>query len=315
MRKFISLALNTAREIMRQPVVALIASACVVTIGVMPVVAVFSLGQEMRIVRDGAAAASLVYGLFLVAASSIAAIYRQIKTGTAGAILCKPVSREMFFAATFAGIVLACLVFTATTICAGMISVRMALEGIHTDWWVGAVLAAALILAFAAAGVLNYMGRNFCAALNQALLISMLAAVLVTACLAPGGRLAEFGMLMPWQMLSSGLLIFMALAMLAAMAVAFSTRLPPVAVLFCCFFVLVLGLVSDYLLTVMAGRPVLSMLCACLLPNWQFFWVYGGSQAECGLNAAYLLKAGAYAALYTAGILCLGFISFRKTDV
>lgn len=315
MSKWISLVLNTAREIMRQPVIAIISTVCIVTIGIMPVLAVFSLGQEARIVRDGAAASCLFYGLFLVAASSIAAIYRQIQAGTAGSILCKPVSREVFLTATYAGIVLVCLMFTVTSLCAGMISVRMAYEGIHTDWMVGTVLLSAVILAFAVAGILNYIGRSFCAVLVQALLISMLAAVFVTAVLAPGGKMAGFGKFMPWQMLPSGILIFMALAMLAAIAVALSTRFPPVAVLFCCFLVMALGLVSDFLIAIIASRPVLSALCACFLPNWQIFWIYGGAQNESFLTAAYLLQAIAYAALYIAGVLCLGLISFKKIDV
>ena len=315
MRKFLTLSVNTAREVMRQPVVAMITSACIVTIGMLPVAAVFSLGQEARIVRDGAGASCLVYGLFLVAASSIAAIDRQVRSGTAGAILCKPVSREMFFAATFLGIVFACLIFTATAVFAGMVSARMALEGIHTDWAVGSVLAAAFVMAFAAAGVLNYRGRNFCSVLNQALFFSMLAALLAAACLAPGGGLGDFGEFMQWGMLSSGLLIFAALSMLAAIAVALSTRLAPAGVLFFCFFFFALGLVSDYLLAILSGRPALAALCACLLPNWQFFWVHGGAGADGAATAEYVLRASLYAALYTAGVLCLGFISFRRSDV
>ncbi len=314
MRKFLSLSLNTARDIIRQPVIAVLTVACIVTIGILPVIAVFSLGQEERIVRDGAVASCFVYGLFLVVSSSVASIFKQVRSGTAGSILAKPVSRELFFGATYCGIVLTCLFFVGIAVISAMLSVRMAFEGIHTDWLVGIIFAVAFLLAFAGAGAANYRGHNFCSALFKALFICLLPALIVSAFLDPSGHLVRFGALIRWELLPVSLLIFAALDILAAIAVALSTRFAPVIVFSCCCLVFVLGLISDYLFTAMAGGGPLAKLCAAILPNWQCLWVYGSLEGSGAVTPGYVLKACGYAALYVAGVLCLGIISFKNAE-
>jgi len=313
-RKFLSLSLNTARDIIRQPVIAVLTVACIVTIGILPVIAVFSLGQEERIVRDGAIASCFVYGLFLVVSSSVASIFKQVRNGTAGSVLAKPVSRELFFGATYFGIVLVCLLFVAIAVIAAMLGVRMALEGIQTDWFVGIIFAAAFLSAFALAGAANYRGQNFCSALFRALLLCLLPALIISAFLDPGGHLVRFGALIRWELLPVSLLLFGALSMMAAIAVALSTRFAPVIVFFCCCLIFVLGLISDYLFSTMVGGGSLAKLCAVILPNWQCLWVYGSLDGSGAVTPGYVLKACGYAVLYISGVLCLGILSFHEAE-
>lgn len=313
MRKFLSLSLNTARDVIRQPVIAVLTVACIVTIGILPVIAVFSLGQEERIVRDGAIASCFVYGLFLVVSSSVASIFKQIRNGTAGSVLAKPVSRELFFGATYCGIILVCLFFVGIAVISAMLSVRMALAGINTDWLVGTIFAAAFLLAFAGASAANYRGQNFCSALFKALLLCLLPALIISAFLDPSGHLVRFGALIRWELLPVSLLIFAALAMLTAIAVALSTRFAPVVVFSCCCLIFILGLISDYLVAMAGGGP-LGKLCAAILPNWQCLWIYGSLEGSGAVTPGYVLTACGYAALYIAGVLCLGFISFKNAE-
>ena len=315
MQKFVSLTLNTVNDIIRQPIVAVLTVACIVTIGIMPVIAVFSLGQEERIVRDGAAASCLVYGLFLVVVSSIASISKQIRNGTAGSILCKPVSRELFFSATYCGIVLVCLLFTAIAVIAALLSVRMALQGIHTDWLVGTIFAAGFLLAFVVAGVQNYRGQNFCSTLFKMFFFCLLTALIVTAFFDPDGYLVMFGSLIRWELLAMAILIFMALAMLASIAVTLSARSAPVVVLSCCCLIFVLGLISDYLIYSVFGSGFLTGICASIFPDWHIFWFYGDIEEGNTVNYGYVLKACGYAALYISGVLCLGVLSFKSAEI
>jgi len=314
MRKFLSISLNTARDIIRQPVIAVLTVACIVTIGILPVVTVFSLGQEERIVRDGAIASCFVYGLFFVAASSVASIFKQVRNGTAGSILAKPVSRELFFGATYCGIMLACLFFVGMAVISAMLAVRMVLEDLQTDWLVGVIFAAAFFAAFAGAGAANYRGHNFCSALFKALLLCLLPALVISAFLDPAGHLVRFGSLVRWELLPVSLLIFAALAMLASIAVALSTRFAPVIVFSCCCLVFILGLVSDYLFTAMAGGGPLAKLCAAILPNWQCLWIYGSLEGRGAVTPEYVMKACGYAALYIGGVLSLGVLSFKTAE-
>lgn len=315
MPKFLSLTLNTARDIIRQPIVMLLTIACIATVGMLPVVAVFSLGQEERIVRDGAVAACFVYGLFLVVASSIASLARQIKSGTAGSVLCKPVSREMFFGATYCGIMLVCLLFVALAAMAAIISVRMALEGIHTDWRVGAIFASAVLLAFGVAAGANYRGHVFCSAVFQALLICLLVALILMAFLDPTGNFVRFGTFIQWRLLPVSFLIFGALCVLAAIALALSTRFAPIIVFSCCCLVFAIGLVSDYIFFTVTGGGVLAEFFAAVFPNWQCLWIYDALAENGAVTWVYVLKAGSYAAFYTCGVLCLGLLAFRNAEI
>ncbi len=312
MLRFLSLTFNPARDIVRQPVIAVLTVACIVTIGILPVIAVFSLGQEERIVRDGAMASCFVFGLLLVIASSVASIFKQVRSGTAGSVLCKPVSRELFFGATYCGILLACLSFVGTAVLAALLSVRMALRGMFTDWLVGIIFAAAVLAAFIFAGLANYRGRNFCSALFKALFLCLLPALLISAFFEPGGQLVRFGSLIRWELLPVALLLFAALAMLAAIAVTLSSRCAPIVVFSFCCLIFVLGLISNYLFSAMAGP--LAKFCAAILPDWQCLWVYGDLDGSNAVTAGYLLKACAYAGLYIAGVLCLGVLSFKNSD-
>jgi hypothetical protein len=143
----------------------------------------------------------------------------------------------------------------------------------------------------------------------------LLAALLIAAFIDPRGHLVSFGSLIRWELPAVSFLIFMALATLSSMAVAFSTRLAPVVVLACCCLVFILGLVSDYLLTILSGSGPWDEICAAILPNWQFFWIYADAVGGSAVTAGYVLQASCYAALYTIGVLCLGIISFRRSDV
>ena len=315
MQKFLSLAFNTARDIIRQPVIAVLTVACIVTNGIMPVVAVFSLGQEERIVRDGAVASIFAYGLLLVAAASVASIFRQIRSGTAASVLVKPVSREMFIGATYSGFILVCLLFVGIGTVSAMLSVRMVYSGILTDWFVGTVYAIAVLMAFTVAGIANYRGRNFCSTLCQALLICLAVALFIAIFIGPAGKLGNYGELIKWRLLPVALLLFGALCMLSAIAVALSTRMVPVIVFGCCLGVFVLGLISDYLVIIAGGASSFAEVISAILPNWQCLLIYENAGGNNVLTGGYVLAALGYVVLYVAGVLCLGMLSFKNTEV
>ncbi|MFC1454185.1 hypothetical protein ACFLQL_03300 [Verrucomicrobiota bacterium] len=253
--------------------------------------------------------------VFKVKDTNFCIISKQIRNGTAGGILSKPVSRELFFSTTYCGIVLVCLLFTAIAVIAALLSVRMALQGIHTDWLIGVIFAAGFLLAFAVAGVLNYRGQNFCSTLFKMFFFCLLTALIITAFFDPGGRLVVFGSLIRWELLAMAIMIFMALAMLASIAVTLSARSAPVVVLSCCCLVFVLGLISDYLIYSVFGSGFLSGMCASIFPDWHIFWIYGDIEEGNAVNFGYVLKACGYAALYISGVLCLGILSFKSAEI
>jgi len=312
----VTLAANTVLDITRQPLILLLTATCVVLTGLLPSTAVFAFGEEARLVRDGALAIHLVVGLLVAGAAAAATIYTEIKRGTAATILCKPVSRSLYFLSTYAGVLMVILMFSAIALLAGLLSVRMVLPGMQTDGRVGGIFLAAMLVAFGYATAANFIfRRSFVSQAWVAMLPCLAAAFIASAWLDPNGHRVHFGSLMAWQMVPAGILVSLAVMVLAALAVSFSTRLPPVLSTSACAALFFLGLVSDYLFRSAAATSWLAGLSYRLLPNWQDFWIVDALSGGGNIPWGYVTGAAGYAALYAAAVLALGLLSFRRMEI
>ncbi|MDD5676644.1 MAG: hypothetical protein PHW60_01465 [Kiritimatiellae bacterium] len=311
-----TLAANTVLDITRQPVILLLTTTCVALIALLPSTAVFAFGEEARLVRDGALAFHLVFGLLVAGAAASATIYTEIKRGTAATVLCKPVSRSLYFLSTCAGILIVLLMFCATALLAGLLSVRMVLPGMQTDGRIGAIFLTAMLVAFGYAAAANFMFRGSFVSQAWGALLPCLAAAFVTAAwLDPNCHGAQFGSLMAWHMVPAGILVSLAVMVLAALAVSLSTRLPPVLSTSACAVLFFLGLVSDYLFRSAATTSWWAELGYRLLPNWQDFWIVDTLSGGGNIPWGYVAGAAGYAALYAAAVLSLGLLSFRRVEI
>jgi len=311
-----TLATNTVLDITRQPVILLLTTTCVVLIGLLPAAAMFAFGEETRLVRDGALAFHLIFGLLVAGTAAAATIYTEIKRGTAATVLCKPVSRSLYFLSTYIGVLMVLMLFCATTLLAGLLSVRMVLQGMQTDVRIGVIFLAAILLAFGYAATANFMfRRSFISQAWVALLPCLAAAFVLAAWLDSNGHVVRFGSLMPWQMVPAGILVSLAVMVLAALAVSLSTRLPPVLSMSACTVLFFLGLVSDYLFRSAATTSWWSELGYRLLPNWQDFWIVDALSGGGNIPWGYVAAAAGYAALYAAAVLSLGLLSFQRVEI
>jgi hypothetical protein len=109
--------------------------------------------------------------------------------------------------------------------------------------------------------------------------------------------------------------VTIALLVLAALALALSTRLALVPTITACSLVFLAGLVSDYLFGRHAGTEAWAAALYAILPNWQHFWLADAVHEGRHIPLSYILQSFAYAGLYLAGVLCLGAVSFRHAEV
>lgn len=311
-----TLAANTVRDITRQPVILLLTVTCVVLIGLLPAAAMFAFGEEARLVRDGALAFHLIFGLLVAGTAAATTIYGEIKRGTAATVLCKPVSRTLYFLSTYMGTLVVLLLFCAIALLAGLLSVRMVLPGMQTDGRIGAIFLVAMLAAFGYATAANYMfRRSFVSQAWAALLPCLAAAFIAAAWLDRAGHIIRFGSLMAWQMIPAGILVSLAIMVLAALAVSLSTRLPPILSTATCAVLFFLGLVSDYLFHSAAATSWWAELSYRLLPNWQDFWIVDALSGGGTIPWGYVAGAAGYAVLYAAAVLALGLLSFRRVEI
>lgn len=315
-RQFATLTFQTAKEIIRQPVILLVTTVFLVLIGLLPYVILLDFGEDGKLVRDGALAFHLVFGILLAAMAASLTLYREIRSGTASMVLAKPVHRATFFLAKYCGIALVLLLVSIMAMIMALLSVRVSLyyrEPVFS--WFAAPYFPALLIAYFLAGAANFfLKRPF---ISQAFIFSFLAllsALLLAVWIDPGGHLRPAHLFLQWKIINASLLISMALLVMAALAISLSTRLSALFTLSVCGIVFMLGLLSDYLFGGFGQNPFLAVLCFGVLPDWSGFWMVDAlSSGTIPWN--YVLGAACYAGLCALGILCLGLISFRDAEI
>src|SRR5206468_10453886 len=119
MRQFITISINAFMELIRQPVFLLLMTSSALFSVYLASLPYFGFGDDPKLVKETVLALMLLTGLLgavLCASSSVA---REIRTGTALAVLSKPVGRASFLLAKYAGLAGALAVLAYVEVVAG----------------------------------------------------------------------------------------------------------------------------------------------------------------------------------------------------
>ena len=321
-RQFLTLAGLTAIEAIRQPICLLLAASCVILMGLTPLLVMHQFGEEGRLIRDSALAYHLIFGLFIAGYAACSSLSREVRNGTASTVLSKPVGRGVYFMSKFAGIALVICAFSACATISTLLSERAAEKFLQdrstfvTDFQTGRLLTAAPFVAFMVAGLINYLARRPFESTAFGLMIVSLLAVFFTVCFFDlFGNPASFDPHVQWRIVPANVLITMALIVLSAIALGLSVRLGTVPTLSILLIILIVGLVSDYALGRFAPTSNLALVLYRLVPNWQHFSTPEALANDGVIPLTYLVDAGVYGVAYSAGILCLGAVVFRHTEM
>ncbi len=313
-RQFCALAGLTALEALRRPICLLLTTTCVVFTGLIPLLLVFQFGEEGKLVRDSSFALQLLFGLLLAGYTACTSLTREVRTGTASAVLSKPVGREMFFLAKFCGVVVVVLAFSACATSSVLIGMKIGAESYVTDWLTTGMFFAAPLLAFLIALLGNYsMKRPFVSNAFGLLLATLLIALVIVAMLDNTVGTPDYAI--QWRVLPACLLNTIALMVIAAIAMSLATRLNTTPTLIICGMIFLAGLVSDHFLGKLRLESSTAALFYALVPNWQHFWVADAFTAGGTVPWIYVGNVALYGVLYLAGILCLGILSFRRMEI
>ncbi len=315
-KQFMALTGLTALEAIRQPVCLLVATACIGGITLVPILLTHTMGESQKMVMDSALAFFFVCGMILAGYAACATLTREIRSGTVYTILSKPVGRGLFFLSKFMGVALVLLAFSLACILSAMLSARMAAEDFFLDWWAGGPLLAVIPSAFLLAGIRNYITRRpFSSAAFFALVLCVGAAFVGAGWTDSHGHRVPFGALYTWDLVPAGLLITLAILTLCALAVSLATKFDALPNLSLCTLAFLTGLMSDYLFGRHAASSRVAATLYRLIPNWQHFWVMDALHSGQPIPWRYVAFASLYAALFIAGLLCMGMGIFRQTEV
>lgn len=313
---FFAIVRLAALEAIRRPVFLLVSLSVFAGIVLMPFLLHYTLGESARIIRDSALALYFVGGLLLAATAAGEALARELRRGTAAAVLAKPVPRAMFFCAKAAGVATAMLFFSAAALAATLLAVRAGASDLRLDWTAALPAVLAVVLAPALAGAWNHRTRRpFSSAAFFLLLLFLLLALAVAAAQAtPLDRLA-FPANFDWPILRVGLLLYFCLGMAVALAAALATRLQVAPVLLACAGIFLFGLMGDSLLGPRLEVSWAARATYAVLPNVQAFWLLDALDLAPVIPADYLLQAAAYALAWSAAVLALGLVSFQRLEI
>jgi ABC-type transport system involved in multi-copper enzyme maturation permease subunit len=249
MRQFVTIAGNAFMELARQPMFLLLTTSSAVFEIFLATPYYFAFGDEPKLVVNSVLATMFLTGLFGAVLSASSTVARELRTGTALAVLSKPVSRGQFLLAKYAGVALALSLLTYVNLIAALVASRMAFDAYgSTDLPALCIFAAGVILAYAMAGFGNFfLRRTFVSdAFFGLVVMTTLAAFVIFQFTHQESGFYQRATV-DWGLVPAAVLILFALWILAALALACSTRLDIIPTLAICSAFFLTGLMSDYL--------------------------------------------------------------------
>ncbi|MEO7299057.1 MAG: ABC transporter permease [Verrucomicrobiota bacterium] len=318
MRQFITIASNAFMELVRQPIFLLLMTASCAFEVFLACVNYFGFGDEPKLVKNSVLAVMFLTGLFAAVLSASASVAREIRTGTALAVLAKPVGRAQFLLAKFFGLALALAMLVYTNTIAALFASRMAFDAYGgVDFPALGIFSGALVLGYLVAGFTNFfLRRPFMADAVFSVVVMLTLAFVAIHFIKKNVSPNETYTGMDWRLIPASVLILFALWILAAIALACSTRLEVIPTLAICSALFMLGLMSDYLF----GRRAetgswWATTIYTITPNWQLFWLADVLESGKKFPLAYVGKAAGYMVGYVGAALALGLLLFEDREL
>lgn len=324
MRQFAAIAVNTFMELVRQPIFLLLATASSAFCVFLACVPYFGFGDDPKLVKDSVLAVMMLAGLLGAVLSASSTLSRELETGTALAVLSKPVGRAPFLLAKFAGLVGVLFLLNYVNTMAALSASRMAFDAYgDADTTSLGIWACCLAMAYVAGGAANYfLQRPFTSNAVLALAILATMAFVVSSSLTrpdPTSRGDVIGAFerVDWRLVPASALILLALVVLAGLALACATRLHLLPTLAVCSGLFLLGLMSEYLLGRLAREGVWwAAALFPVLPNWQLFWISDALREGKAVPwGAYLGSTLAYTLCYVGATLAAGLCLFEDREL
>jgi ABC-type transport system involved in multi-copper enzyme maturation permease subunit len=318
MRQFITITRNAFMELIRQPVFLLLMTLSSGFSVFLACVPYFGFGDDPKLVKDSVLAIMLLSGLFGAVLSASASVAHEIRSGTALAVLSKPVGRPQFLLAKYFGLMGALGVLTLVNLVSSLLASRMAFDAYgNTDTLAFWIFAGFVVLGYMLGGFTNYfLRRPFVADAVFFVIAMIMLAFVVINFIDKEGQWQTFARGVDWRLIPAAILIMFALCILAGLALACSTRWEMIPTLAICSGLFLLGLMSDYLFgqRAAAGSWWASALYT-MIPNWQLFWLADALENQKTIPWSYVWQALGYVIGYLGASLALALLLFEDREL
>ncbi|QDT16027.1 ABC-2 transporter permease [Alienimonas californiensis] len=292
------LAAATAKEAVRQPVFLLSAALAVALLVVNTFLPFFSLGEDVKMLKDTGLATMLIVGLLVAVWTASTTIHDEIEGRTAMTLLSKPINRRQFVLGKYLGILQAVGLLTIVVggIFLGLVYYKVIYDSResqekmdYTEWVQPEQI-----------GVEWVPGLT-----GKELRIPNREAVLST-----------------FEVVPALMLVFLEIAVLTAISVAISCRLPMVVNLSVCFTVFIIGHLTGVLVlwkgdggTLVEGVRFIAGLIATVLPALPAYSSEAAIAREALVPPEYLGWAALYTLCYSTAAILVAFLLFEDRDL
>src|SRR5580704_3500065 len=319
MRQFLNIATNAFMELVRQPIFLLLMTGSVLFEIFLAVPYYFAFGDEMKLVKTSTLAVMLLSGLFGAVLSASASLARELRTGTALAVLSKPVGRAQFLLAKFVGLAAALTLLAYVNLVGVITASWMAFDAYgKTDVTAIAIFGGGIALAYGLAGFSNFfLRRPFVSDAVFAMAVMVTIATFIIFQFTQQMESLGQKAVVDWRLVPAGLLILFAFWIFAAVALACSTRLDMIATLAVCSAVFLVGLMSDYLFGLPAAKGSWwASTLYSVVPNWQIFWLADALEMDKStFQWGYVGKALGYTVFYAGAALAVAVALFDEREL
>ena len=282
------IARATTKEAVRQPIFLLMMSAAIFLVVLNTFLPFFTFGDDIKMTKDCGIATILIAGTLMAIWTASTSISDEIEGKTAMTLLSKPINRRQFVLGKFLGILVANL-------------------------WL--IIPIVLVFLFCLAYKVGYDahegGTPNSTAKDWFTTVSM-GPIDFPFWLAPR-RLAAVTQILP-----SIFLIFLETAVLTAISVAISTRMPMIFNLVACFTIFVIGNITPVLAKAKGTLEFvnfMAQLIATVLPSLSSFDSQNAIATGTIVSPGYLWMTSLYCVAYCTAAILFAFILFEDRDL
>jgi ABC-2 type transport system permease protein len=316
MDRLLTIAHNTFTEVLRQPVYAVLITCAVLLFFVSPSLTMYTMSDDNKLLRDIGLSTLFLTSLFIAIFSASGAIAEEVENKTLGTVLSKPIPRPVFIIAKFLGV--AAAVALAHFICtvALLLTIRhgvLETAGDTHDWTVIAAAGVAILGTAILGGLFNYwFDWKFSSTAMVLLALFGAGAIVFLSLVNRDWQFSPQENHFSMTDVYGAFLLWLAALVIAAMALALSTRFSLVVTLSVCVGIFLLGLVSDYVFGRLAGTHWWAAVGWYLVPDLQIFWVSDPIYEGTTVPLRYIGVAAVYAVCYVGAILAVAVALFQR---
>lgn len=339
-QQILTIARNTFIECIRQPIFVVLIFVASLTLVLNPMLSAYTLEDDNKLMIELGLSTLFLAGLLLSAFSATGVLANEIENKTVLTVVSKPVNRPVFVMGKYVGVSAAIALAFWILSMIFLLTIRHKVMQTASDGFDGPVLLfgfGSCLLAILIATVGNYLYRwvftssviLWMAALMTlgfllVLTLSKPIAAIPGSGWHPQNPLVEFSVAgsFPGGQIFLGLaMVFQAVLILVAIALAVSTRLGQVMTLTICSAAFMLGLVSEYIHNSFTNpdRLLVTRIIAktfyTIVPNLQILWPGEALSLSNPIPPNHLALTSGYTAMYVGAILCLAVALFQTREV